>query len=206
MYLEEHCCINQTVKLNRVNSSFDMPIRQDVLAHKGQRLAAWYNTVPSFAWSVLNLAPPFIYVYRFLDLQWLWVLVPLCIAPYFLHKNFIDRLALSRTREFYIRLGVDVVQEFVQHGGMVNRLIRRRYPTYRIVFDKTTVHRQLSATYMFERFHLGMAVAFCVLLLHAAFSGRWEWVLLLLVCNFIYNVYPVLLQQYMRIRLKHLLG
>lgn len=183
-----------------------MSIRQEVLAHKGQRLAAWYNTVPNFAWSILNLAPPFLYVYRFLPLQWLWVLVPLCIIPYFLKKGFVDRLALSKRREPYIRLGVDVIQEYVQHGGMVNRLIRRRYPTYRIVFDKTTVGRQLSSTYMFERFHLGMAAAFWVLIFHAACSLRWKWALLILVCNFIYNVYPVLLQQYMRIRLKRLLA
>ncbi|HEY0273724.1 MAG TPA: hypothetical protein VGC22_11105 [Chitinophaga sp.] len=182
-----------------------MPLKAPSTSPRVQRLAALYNTVPNLFWSALNLAPAVYYYYHYVPLSWLWAIVPLCLAPYALKPAVMDRLAPIRDREWYHRLGVDVVQEYVQHGGMVNRIIRRRYPAYRIVYDKTTVSRQLAATYMFERFHLGMLLAFGVLLCHAAAMGRWQWALLLLLCNFVYNVYPILLQQYVRLRLKRLL-
>ncbi|PUZ22469.1 hypothetical protein GA0116948_10965 [Chitinophaga costaii] len=170
-----------------------------------QWLAALYNTLPYLIWSAMHLVPAFYYYDHFMLPSWLWVILPLWGLPYTLRPAVMDFVSLSKRPEWYHRLGVDVIQDYVQHGGMVNRLIRRRYPAYRIVYDKATVRKQLSASYMFERFHLGMLLLFGALSVHAVSGRCWKWALLLLLSNGMYNVYPILLQQFIRLRLKRLL-
>lgn len=182
-----------------------MPLGEPTSTQRVERLAALYNTVPNLLWTILNLAPVAYFYYLQVPIAWLLLIVPLSCAPYFFPPAFIDRFTLGKSRDWYQRWGVGVIQEYVQHGGAVNRLIRRRFPAYRIVYDRATVLRQLAATYMFERFHIGMLWALLVVTGYALGTGYFWWALVITVNNFIYNLYPILLQQYVRLRLKNLL-
>ncbi len=191
--------------INSANFSTEMSSQEKAPSQRAARLSALYNTVPNFVWTLLNIAPVAYYFYLQVPLYWLFAIVPLCILPYFLKPSVIDALDLSKSRDLYLRLGVGVIQEYVQHGGAINRIIRRTYPAYRMVYDKVTMQRQMSATYMFERFHLGMLLAFLAVTVHAFVHRFYIWGLVMLGCNILYNVYPVLLQQYVRLRLRRLL-
>ncbi|RFM29048.1 glycosyl-4,4'-diaponeurosporenoate acyltransferase CrtO family protein [Deminuibacter soli] len=182
-----------------------MSSQQQTVLQKAGRLAALYNAVPNFFWTILNLTPAVYYFYLYLPLNWLWLIAPLCILPYCFKPALLDKMVISQSRHWYHRLGVHRVQQYVQHGVIINRIIRRRYPAYRIVYNKTTITRKINESYMFERFHLGMLLAFAVLTAHALVTRHWQWALLLLLCNILYNAYPILLQQYVRLRLKRLL-
>lgn len=161
--------------------------------------------VPNLFWSLLNLTPAVYYFYLYLPLTWLWSIVPAFLLPYLLPVSLLDRLSASNSRHWYQRLGVHLVLEYVQQGRRINRIIRKRYPNYRIVYDKTTISRKINETYVFERFHLGLLLDFLLLSGHALVKEHWLGAVILLLCNFLYNVYPILLQQYVRLRLKRLL-
>ena len=70
-------------------------------------------------------------------------------------------------------------------------------------YDKATIRRKIKETYMFERFHVGLLLVFFILTGHAL-KEHWQWVIVLLLGNFLYNIYPILLQQYVRLRLRKL--
>ncbi|PWV45417.1 hypothetical protein [Chitinophaga sp. S165] len=182
-----------------------MPVKERTVTQKAERLAALYNMVPNLFWSLVNLAPAVYYFYLHLPLTWLWIVIPAYLFPSFFPAILLDRLSAGNSRHWYQQLGVHLILEYVQQGRLINRMVRNRYPAYRIVYDKTTIRRKIKETYVFERFHLGLLLAFLPLTGHALWNAHWLWVVVLLLCNFLYNVYPVLLQQYVRLRLRRLL-
>ncbi|WP_394367241.1 glycosyl-4,4'-diaponeurosporenoate acyltransferase CrtO family protein [Chitinophaga agri] len=52
--------------------------------------------------------------------------------------------------------------------------------------------------------HYGLLLVMLLLTGHAL-SYQWRWMPVMIVCNVIFNAYPVLLQQYVRIRLRRML-
>lgn len=182
-----------------------MPFKQKTVTQQAERLAALYNMVPNLFWTALNMVPAAYYFYRYLPLSWLWMVTPLCLLPYFLPAAWLDVFASLTPAHRYRRWGVHQVSGYVQQGRFINRLVRRRYPAYRVVYNKATIRGTIHASYMFERFHIGLLLVFFVLAGHAFIKQHWRWALVLLLCNFVYNVYPILLQHYVRLRLRRLL-
>jgi hypothetical protein len=182
-----------------------MPTKEKTVLKKAERLAAQYNLAINLFWTLLNLAPAAYYFYLYLPIAWLWIIAPVSLLPYFLPAALLDGLSASTSRRWYQRVGVHIVLEYVQQGRRINRMIQRRYPNYRIVYDKTTIRRKINETYMFERFHLGLLMVFFIMTGHALAKECWQWAIVLLLSNLIYNIYPILLQQYIRLRLKRLL-
>lgn len=181
-----------------------MPTGESRALQKAERMAAGYNLVLNLFWTLLNLVPAVCYFYTYLTTAWLWIIVPVSLLPYFLPAVLFDRLSAGNSRHWYQRLGVHLLLDYVQQGRFINRMIRKRYPTYRVIHNQLTIRRKINQTYMFERFHLGLLLDFFILTGHALTKAYWLWVAVLLLCNFVYNVYPILLQQYIRLRLGQL--
>ena len=78
------------------------------------------------------------------------------------------------------------------------------------IFDIQYVHYKLYTvwtrdyyqTYLFEKFHFSLFLFFAFMTIHAGSHGYWYWVLILTISNLLYNVYPNLLQQYIRVKLE----
>lgn len=171
---------------------------------KARQLAARYNLVVSLCWTLLCLCPVVGYFYLYMPVSWLWVIVPMALFPYFLPAGWLDRYAVSTSVRFYERAGIRVLLGVVQHGRYINRRIRDRFPGYRIIYDRETIRRKIQETYLFERFHYGLLLAFVIPISHAL-RVYWYWGVILIACNIVYNVYPILMQQYVRLRLKNML-
>jgi len=182
-----------------------MPTKEKTVVKKAERLAAQYNLAINLFWTLLNLVPAAYYFYLYLPLARLWIIVPVALLPYFLPAVLIDRLSVRKSRRWYQRVGVHVVLGYVQQGRRINRMIQRRYPNYRIVYDKTTIRRKINETYMFERFHIGLLMAFFIMTGHALVKESWHWGIVLLLRKLIYNIYSIMLRQYVWLRLKRLL-
>ncbi|KAA2238441.1 hypothetical protein F0L74_19630 [Chitinophaga agrisoli] len=169
---------------------------------KMQRTAALYNAIPNFFWSILNLAPIAVFCYRFTDpLLFYWSLAG-CSLSLFLPRAFFDRMQLGQTPAIYHKLGVHFINRFTQHGAIINQWIRKKYPQYRVIpLNRRAIRQHYHQTYMFEKFHFLLFLFFLVIIGDALVKGHIGWVLILLITNILYNVYPVLLQQYVRIKL-----
>lgn len=167
-----------------------------------KRLLAWYNMVPNLLWSILNLVPISVYCYNMLPLSLLYTFIALGILPIFLPNSFLDSIQIGRTTAAYRRLGVGIVNKLAQNGQIINDLVRRRYPAHRIInYRHSSIKKLVLQTYMFEKFHLAMCVFFSLITIHALVKGQFVWAAAITLTNLLYNVYPNLLQQYIRLKL-----
>lgn len=136
------------------------------------------------------------------DRTWLWVLLlisgsGLLISP--------QSYRLSRRRRFYESLGVKWVRHFVQDGDLVTRFNRKRSPGHRVIRNRKAGRNYLRTVSVYERYHFLCFLFFLFSAVHAAWAGRTGMALILVICNVVYNLLPLLLQQFNRIRLERLM-
>ena len=164
-------------------------------------LLGLYNAVPRVLWSALSLVPLCVFCYQYVERPWLYSLLVVSLLGYALPISWYRHLQLSTTAATYQRLGVRVLNRFTQHGDIINGLIRRKYPQYRHVRTRASLASFSRTTYYQEQFHLVLFVFFLLVSVYAVAHGYVGWALLLIFINIIYNLYPMWLQQYLRIRL-----
>ncbi|MDO7885513.1 glycosyl-4,4'-diaponeurosporenoate acyltransferase CrtO family protein [Hymenobacter cheonanensis] len=166
-------------------------------------VVACYNAVPSVLWSGLALGPLAVCCYHYVVQPWLWGFLAVSLSAYAWPAAWLRRLQLAPRAQVYRRLGVPGLGYFTQQGALVNRLLRRRYPNYRGLVGRRAVARLLSTTYQQERFHWAGLLFFLGVSIYVGAAGQLGWALGLTVLNVGYNLYPIWLQQYLRIRLGH---
>jgi hypothetical protein len=162
------------------------------------------NQFVNLFWTALCFIPVIIYwmdestfwLYAFILFSLIFALLPGSIFQYF---------QLSSSTAFYERLGVKFVQKFVQNGTYVNRAIRKNNPEYKLIKDHTQARQYLNTINMYERYHLLCFIFFSLTFVHALISQRYLAAALLLVVNTIYNVCPILIQQYNKLRVMRIL-
>jgi hypothetical protein len=164
-------------------------------------VVACYNAVPNVLWSGLALGPLVVGCYRYVERPWLWGFVAVSLSAYAWPAAWLRRLQLATSVRVYRRLGVPGIGHFTQQGTLVNRLLRQRYPGYRALVGRRAVAKLLSTTYQQERFHWAGLVFFFLVSLYVGAAGQLRWALGLLLLNVGYNLYPIWLQQYLRVRL-----
>ncbi|GGF01731.1 hypothetical protein GCM10011383_10780 [Hymenobacter cavernae] len=164
-------------------------------------MLGFYNAVPSLLWSALGLVPLTIFCYQHVARPWLYGFIIVSLLAYGLPFSRFRRLQLGASVGLYQKLGVPRLNHFTQHGTLINWLIRRQYPQYRRVRTRASLAGFARATYYQEQFHLVMFVFFLLVSVYAVVRGNLGWAMLLTFLNVLYNVYPMWLQQYLRLRL-----
>ncbi|MEO5999098.1 MAG: hypothetical protein ABIN89_20150 [Chitinophagaceae bacterium] len=117
-----------------------------------------------------------------------------------------DTIQLATTTAVYKKIGVSYVNKFTQNGDIMNGLIRKQFPHYKIISKNTvSINKLLKQTYIFEKFHCILFLFYTLATIYAFIQNYWLWTLIIFLTNIAYNIYPNLLQQYIRIRLTNLL-
>ena len=164
-----------------------------------------YNLIPSFFWSALNLIPIFVFCDNMVSIQAIILFSIISLLPVFISHAFLQKLQLANTIKTYKNLGVPFINNFTQNGHFVNWLIRKKKPNYKVVStSQQSFEKLLRQTFLFEKFHLMLFLFFCMTTVEAILKNHYIWVLILIITNLAYNIYPILLQQYLRVRLKAL--
>jgi len=158
--------------------------------------------IANLVWSAICLIPISVFCYKFMDLKWFYIFLSLSILTVFLPKSFFNILQLSKSRSLYEKAGINFINKFTQNGDIINRLIRKKYPEYKIVSRKEiSIIRLLRQSDMFEKFHFMMFAFFAFTTFYALLGHFYLWALVITITNLIYNLYPIFLQQYIRLRL-----
>ena len=166
-------------------------------------VVGWYNAVPSVLWSALAFGPLVLCCYWYVGQPWLWGFVGASLSAYAWPAAWLRRLQLSSRVAVYQRLRVPALNHFTQQGALVTALLRRRYPHYRVLAGRAGVAKLRSTTYSQERFHWAGLVFFLLVSGYVGATGHLGWALGLTLLNVGYNLYPIWLQQYVRLRLGH---
>lgn len=90
-----------------------------------------------------------------------------------------------------------------QDAAWLRRMSGEREPRARR--EGSALRRIERDTWMRERFHLGFFVFYCLCSALALLQGRGLWCFVLMVANALYNLYPIWLQQYLRLRVERCL-
>ena len=168
-----------------------------------KRLVALYNILPNTIWSVLNLLPISVFCYSLINIKLFYSFLIISLLSIFLPKTFFNSIQLGKTPTFYKKTGVTFINRFTQNGDVINGLIRKKFPQYKVVSTRRqSINKVLQQTYMFEKFHFAMFLFFILITIYAIKYDYLWWAFILSVNNLIYNVYPCLLQQYIRVRLQ----
>lgn len=167
-----------------------------------KRMVGFYNTLPNMLWSALGLVPISIFCYTRMNTKLFWLFIGISFFPVFLSNTFINKIQIGRKTTTYQKLRVDLVQQLSQNGVVINRLIRKRFPGYKAVRkDPRSINRLLKQTYAFEKFHYMLFLFFSMAGIYALMEGYIGWAVIILLTNLLYNIYPILLQQYIRLKL-----
>ena len=170
-------------------------------------MSAWrhvLNAVINVPWTCLLLGPVYVYCAHHVTPTWLFVFGLAAVFPLGAPERILQRLQLGTHVDVYRRLGVPLLVKVTQDAPWLVRLGGDQYK--RVSLDRGVIDRVMRETWMRERFHLGLPL-FC-----GACSGLalWQmeirWCVALIVINTLYNLYPVWLQQYLRLRLTRLSG
>jgi len=169
---------------------------------KLNRLAAAYNMIPNLLWTAVFMFPVAIFCYTLMDQKSFYILLGLSLIPLFFPNSFFDFIQLSRNAAFYKRLGVKYINKFAQNGTVLNQYLKSKYPKFKsFPTNKSSIAKRYYQTYFFEKFHFSLFIFFTSLIVYALVKCYFRWALILSLCNLFYNIYPNLLQQYLRTRL-----
>jgi len=168
-----------------------------------KRLVGLYNLFINLVWSIPVFVLVTVFCYRFLPT---WLVIAYLLPPMlslFLPNSIFDQMHAGGTTAFYKRMGVVLINRFSQNGTIIQKLVRKRYPDFKFVrHTGSSIKQLLSQSYLFEKFHFAAAVFFTFLTLHCVITDRGGWAVVFFVVNVVYNVYPILFQQYVRLKLK----
>jgi hypothetical protein len=159
--------------------------------------------IPNLIWTALFLIPITTFCYSFVTPKTTFTMLGVSLIPIFFPGSFFDRIQLSRNAHVYTRIGVKHINTFAQNGKLLNDLLRKKYPNFKVVSNtRTSIRKQYFQTYFFEKFHFSLFLFFTTMTIYAGTQGHFYWVVILTVSNLLYNIYPNLLQQYIRVKLK----
>jgi hypothetical protein len=137
-----------------------------------------------------------------------WILIMVIILSmlvYLLPAKWLDILTLSKQRKTYEKLGLKSFRYFVQNGTLVNRL-KSKQKRYGIIHNREHAIGYLQAIAMQERFHYCCLILFTLTTICAFMTNRPLLGTVVLLSNILYNIFPILLQQYNRLRINATIG
>lgn len=132
--------------------------------------------------------------------------ITLSILIYVLPAKWLNALMLSKDRKTYERLGLKFFRYFVQDGTLVNRYLRKHKMDFGVIRNRNHAIVYLRTISIQERFHYCCLIMFTLTSLCAIVLGRPGLGLLIVLNNILYNVYPILLQQYNKVRINTVLA
>ena len=171
---------------------------------KIKRLQSLYNAVPNTIWSLLGFVPVSVFCYKHTEPKFIYIFSAISIIPLFLPNIFFDKIQISKSTALYKKLGILFINRFAQNGAIINGLIKKQFPDFKVVeFKRQSAKKLIQQTYIFEKFHFILFVFFSLVTVYAMVKQYFLWAFVIALTNIIYNIYPNLLQQYIRVKLKH---
>jgi hypothetical protein len=168
------------------------------------KLAGIYNIVPNVVWSAINLTPVIAFCVGEIKTLYILLLFGISLFMGMLPISFFNYIQVSYSTTFYKNIGIKFVRKYTQDGDLVNRLIRKKFGYYKVIRDNRSAESYISRTYSYERFHFIFFTFFILVSLVALTRKDFYQFMLIMITNILYNIYPILLQQYNRIRIMNI--
>lgn len=156
------------------------------------------NQAINFFWTILCGLPVVTYWIFFGDLKMLVAFLVLSLLSLFVPAQLMQ---LSKKPAWYDKLGVKIARRYVQHGDWVNSRSKIKNPAYRVIANRSSIGKYRKMIRLYERYHFFCFVFFTLTFVSAVTGLHYILAPLIFLANIIYNVLPLLLQQYNTARL-----
>jgi hypothetical protein len=156
------------------------------------------NQAINFFWTIFCMTPIVGFWMSNGSVYWCYIFIGISIISLLIPARL---LQLSNNTKFYENLGVKVIRKFVQNGDLINRHIRKSNPQHNLIKGRQNAAKYMQTVMMYERYHFLCFIFFMLTSGYAAMQHYYAYAGLILTANIIYNVCPILLQQYNRARL-----
>jgi hypothetical protein len=129
-----------------------------------------------------------------------WILALLCCTTPFAVPRHWFRPLWFENRKLYERLGIRLFRQAAPDGDWVNRSLRGRNAGYRFIRHRTDLDQHLIEGIAGERTHIAFLSGGLLTTAYAWSLGESVSAIALSVGNVAFNLFPVLLQRYKRVR------
>ena len=160
------------------------------------------NALPNLLWTALCAGPVCLFCARRLPVRAVLVFGAASVLLMLLPRQVLQHLELSRNAAIYRRLRVPLLIHFTQDGAWMRRLSGGPLPS--LSRERAAMATHIRSTWVRERFHLAGFAFFLLCALTASLQRQWLWCGLLLLLDTGYNLYPIWLQQFLRMRFQRL--
>jgi hypothetical protein len=166
----------------------------------------WMSPLAMFWLSAFGPLKPFHYeqIDTAPSLGWVLILVLMSGMVYFLPRSYYTLRKYERSGKRYEALGMRYFKQYVSNGDLMNRWIRRNDPTYRLIKGPASLRSFIDQTYTAEKIHLFFGVIGLITAGYAFQISWYGWFAYVFVANLLFNLYPILLQRYLRARIGRL--
>ncbi len=149
------------------------------------------NHIINIAWTIFGFFPV-CYFWFLQHIDWpFYLLLCFSLATCFLPERIYRNLDISKDSRVYKRMGIKFVRRFAQDGNF--------QPGH-----GAGIKAYLKSITVFERYHFCCLVFFQASSVLACYHEQYILSFFIFISNIIYNVYPILLQQYNRMRITKL--
>lgn len=138
---------------------------------------------------------------EFYSLRLILFFVGMSIVILLLPEKFYSLTQISNSRLFYEGLGINKFQLYTQQGKFAQQLIKYFNGNDSETLKRKNIKRFQSQIRAFESYHWACLVLFLATSIYAAIVNAYGFAITILACNIFYNVIPILIQQYNKIRL-----
>lgn len=158
------------------------------------------NQAVNFFWTILCFIP-IIGFWHDADMTLCYIFIGISIVSLLLPAKL---LQLSNQPKFYENLGIKLIRKFVQNGDYINAFLKKRNPQHKTVRGKTSASSYIKTVIMYEWYHFLCLIFFLLTGVFAIISASYTLAAFIFLANIIYNICPILLQQYNRARIQKL--
>ena len=160
-----------------------------------------YNQAINTFWTALCFIPVLRY---WIPAYQAWMFFPslsLSLIPFFIPTEYFRFLQISRNRKLYERLGIKRIQAVTQNGLLIQKFIRKTQPEFRHIKTSKDLRKLRSEIEVYDKYHLACFIFFLISLCLAIKQGTYANSIYISLSNIIYNIFPILIQQYNKARL-----
>ncbi len=158
------------------------------------------NQIINLFWTILCFAPVFLFWYKEgIASSYFYISLGVALLFAFLPENFFYKLALSADNKTYERYGIKFIRKFVQNGDIVNS--KTKSISASSMKSKAHAHQYLKTIAMYERFHWVCLIFFLLTGVYGFVTGHFLLAFSIFIANILYNLIPIFLQQYNKIRI-----
>jgi hypothetical protein len=160
------------------------------------------NQAVNFFWTILSFTPVIGFWAAANSMRLCYIFIGISAMSLLLPARY---LQLSNNPKFYESIGVKLIRKLVQSGDLVNKFNRKSNPQHTVIKGKINALKYMQTIVMYERYHFICFVFFLLTTVYTIINAQYSFTLIIIIANIIYNICPILLQQYNRARLAKLI-